>query len=74
MSEMVPARGFAASRQARQVRRELSSLDGRGRLEMARINQEADLQAQRVAAIAYVGKRAMHDVTMLSQLEIRLAA
>jgi hypothetical protein len=71
---MVPSRGFLASREARSVGRELSRLDGRGRLEMARINQEADLQAERVSAIAYVGKRAMHDVTMLSQLEVQLAA
>ena len=74
MSELVPARGFVASRQERHVRRVLSRLDGRGRLELARIQQEGDLQADRVAAIAYVGKRAMHEVTMLTQLEIQLGA
>jgi hypothetical protein len=74
MSDMVPSRGFLASREARNVGRELSRLDGRGRLQMAGINQEADLQAERVSAIGYVGKRAMHDVTMLSQLEVQLSA
>jgi len=74
VSEMVHVRGFAASRQSRQVGRELSRLDGHGRLELARIDQEGDLQAERVSAIAYVGKRAMHEVTMLSQLEIQLGA
>ena len=49
-------------------------MDGRGRLALARINQEADLQAERIAAVGYVGKRAMHEVTMLSQLEVQLSA
>jgi hypothetical protein len=74
MSEMVPNRGFNASREARSVGRELFRLDGRGRLEMARVNQEADLQAERLSAIAYVGKRAMQEVTMLTQLEVQLSA
>ena len=73
MSEIVPMRSFLARGDAR-LGRELSRLDGRGWLEMARINQEADLQAERVSAIAYVGKRALHDITMLSQLEIQLSA
>ena len=74
MSELVPARGFLASREAKSLGRDLSRLDGRGRLEMARINQEADLQAERLSALAYVGKRALHEVTLLSQLEIQLSA
>jgi hypothetical protein len=74
MSEMVPSRGLFSTREGRQVGRELSRLDGRGRLEMAHIDQEADLQAERLSALAYVGKRAMHEVTMLSQLEVQLSA
>lgn len=73
MSELVPSRGFLTTRDARQVGRELSRLEGRGRLELARIDQEAELQAERVSAIGYVGKRAMHEVTMLSQLEVQLS-
>jgi hypothetical protein len=74
MSEMVPSRGLFSSRESRQVGQELSRLDGRGRLEMARIDQEAGLQAERLSALAYVGKRAMHEMTMLSQLEVQLSA
>jgi hypothetical protein len=74
MSEMVPFGGGLARRESRAVSRELSRRDGRGRVEMARINQQADLQAERIAAVGYVGKRAMHEVTMLSQLEVQLSA
>lgn len=74
MSEVVPFGGGLARRESRAVSRELSRLDGRGRVELARINQQADLQAERLAAVGYVGKRAMHEVTMLSQLEVQLSA
>lgn len=74
MSEMVPFGGGLAKRESRALRRELAHLEGRGRLELARIDQQAELQAERVAAIGYVGKRAMHEVTMLSQLETQLSA
>lgn len=74
MSEIVPFSGGLAKRDSRAVGRELSRLDGHGRLELARINQAADLQAERIAAVGYVGKRAMHEVTMLSQLEVQLSA
>ncbi len=73
MSDMVRSTGFLASREARTLGRELSRLDCRGRLEVARIDQEAELQAERLSSIAYVGKRAMHEVTMLSQLEVQLS-
>ena len=74
MSEMVPFGGGLAKRESRAVSRELSRLDAQGRVGMARIVQAADLQAERVAAVGYVGKRAMHEVAMLSQLEQQLAA
>ncbi len=48
-------------------------MDGQGQLELARINQQADLQAERVSAVGYVGKRAMHEVAMVSQLEVQLS-
>src|SRR5437660_928230 len=56
----------------RRMRRELDRLDAQGALDAARINHQADLQAERVAAVGYVGKRAMHEVAMLSQLEVQL--
>jgi hypothetical protein len=74
MSEMVPFGGGFSKRQSRAVSRELSRLDGQGQVEMARINQAADLQAERIAAVGYVGKRALHEVAMLSQLEVQLSA
>ncbi len=74
MSEVVRYGGGLAKRESRQVSRELSRMDARGQVELARINQQADLQAERIAAIGYVGKRAMHEVTMLSQLEVQLSS
>jgi hypothetical protein len=74
MSEMVPFGGGLAKRESRAVSRELSRLDAQGRVGMARIALAADLQAERVAAVGYVGKRAMQEVAMLSQLEQQLSA
>src|SRR5438067_1223372 len=74
MSEMVPFGGGLARRDSRQISRELSRLDARGRIELARIEQEADLQSGRVGAVGYVGKRAMYEVAMLSELEVQLSA
>lgn len=72
-SELVPSRGsFAAARESRQVSRELARLEGQGRVDMARVGQAADLHAERLSAVAYVGKRAMHEVTLLTQLEVQL--
>jgi len=73
MSEIVPFGGQLAKRESRLVRRELSQMEGRGRVELARINQQADLQAERVSAVGYVGKRAMHEVALVSQLEIQFS-
>jgi hypothetical protein len=56
------------------VGRELARMNGQSQLELARIGLQADLQAERVSAVSYVGKRAMHEVSMLSQLEVQLAA
>ena len=66
MSEIVPFSGGLARRESRRVGRELARMDGSGQLALARINQQADLQAERVSAVGYVGKRAMHEVAMLS--------
>jgi hypothetical protein len=74
MDELIRRNGGLMGRDVRTVGRELSKLDGRGRLELAWIDQEADLQAERLSALAYVGKRAMQDIALLSQLEIQLSA
>ena len=74
MSEMVPLGGGLARRHSRYVGRELARLDAHGRVQLARINQQAGLQAERVSAVAYVGKRALHEVALLSGLEVQLSA
>ena len=73
MSELVPLGGGLARRESRQVSRALARVDAASLVELARINRQAELQAERIAAIGYVGKRAMHEVTMLSQLEVQLS-
>jgi len=42
-------------------------------LDIARIEAAADVQAVRADALTYVGKRAMRDVALLTQLEQQLA-
>jgi hypothetical protein len=74
VNEMTPYSGGLARRESRRVSRELARMDGQGQLELARINQQADLQAERVSAVSYVGKRAMHEMTMLTQLEVQLSS
>jgi len=43
------------------------------RLEIARIEAAADIQAVRADAVTYAGKRAMHDAALLTRLEQQLA-
>jgi hypothetical protein len=74
MSDMVPFSRDLSKRDSREVRRELSRIDGRGRVELARLNQQADLQAERISAIGYVGKCAQHQAAMLTQAEVQLSA
>lgn len=74
MSELVRRGGGLARQDARLVGRELSRVDAQGQVELARINQQADIQAERLTAIGYVGKRALQEVAMLSQLEVQLSA
>ena len=75
MSELVRrAPSVLSGREARVVSRDLARLDGHGRLELARVEQAANLQAARVRAVGYVNRRAMHEVAMLSQLEQQLAS
>jgi IS30 family transposase len=74
MSEMSIYRAGGLSRHRRTVSRELDRLEARGQIQTAAIEQQADLQVARVQAIGYVGKHAMHEVALLSQLEHQLAA
>jgi hypothetical protein len=56
-------------REAKDLSRNLSRLNGRGRLEMFQREQIAEVQAATVRAIGYVGKTAMHETAMISQVE-----
>jgi hypothetical protein len=40
---------------------------------LARIEQAAELQVGRVQAVGYVGKRALQEVALISQLEAQLS-
>ncbi len=53
--------------------RQLSRLKSGTELELARMESRAEIEATRASAVAYVGKRAMQEVTMVSQLEAQLA-
>ena len=61
------------ARSNRDFARSLNDLDARRQLRVAQIEAAADIQALKVDAVVYVGKRAMHNVAMLSQLEGQLA-
>lgn len=61
------------SRLARQTNRELSRLDARTTVGVARIEAQAELQLSKVHAVAQVGRGAMQDAALLSQVETQLA-
>jgi hypothetical protein len=74
MSNIVPAAGISiASRESRYTGRALARLDAQTEIGLAQIEAKAELQVARVMAVGYVGKRAMHEVAMISQLEQQLA-
>ena len=74
MSEMsVYKPGGDNRRESRRASRELERLSAQGHIQIAVIDHQAELQAARVDAIGYVGKRAMHEVALLSQLEQQLS-
>lgn len=76
MTDLLP---YGASRptvkrsESRRASRALGSLHAGTRMETARIEAAAEIQAVRADAVTYVGKRAMQDLTMLTQLEQQLA-
>lgn len=66
--------GLSSPRQARRMGRELERIDAGTQLGVARIDQATELQAARIGAVGYVGKRALHEVALVSQTEQQLAA
>jgi hypothetical protein len=74
MSNLVPSgTNSIVGRQSRYAGKALTRLDDRVTVGVAEIEAEAELQATRVMAVSYVGKRAMHEVAVVSQLEQQLA-
>ena len=68
------AGGLMSPRQSRRMARELERVEAGTQLGVARIDQAAELQAVRIQAVGYVGKRALHEVALVSQTEQQLAA
>ncbi len=53
--------------------RAVARIDTSSELRLARLEAEAEVQAATADALTYVGRRAMQDVALLSQLEQQLA-
>ncbi len=75
MSNIVPA-GYRGQvqRRSRAAGRALTRIDGQTEIGLAEIEAKADLQVARVRGVSFVGRQALHEVAMLSQLEQQLAA
>lgn len=74
MYDIMPVQGGLVRRtESRQLSRSLSALEANTSFQVARIEQAADVQATRVDAVIYVGRRAMQDIARLTQLEQQLA-
>ncbi|MGD0880113.1 MAG: hypothetical protein ABSB09_00905 [Acidimicrobiales bacterium] len=61
-------------RESRYTSRALARIDSQTEIGLAEIESKAELQAAKVSAIGYVGKRALMEVAGLSNLEQRLTA
>jgi hypothetical protein len=73
-TEIVPAGSAGFDRkEGRAVGRALARLGLETDVGLARIEQAAELQVGRVQAIGYVGKKAMQEVALVSQLEAQLS-
>jgi hypothetical protein len=55
------------------VGRTVARIEATGSIRLARLEMESEVQAATVDAVGYVGRRAMQDVAILSQLENQLA-
>lgn len=75
MNSIVPAGGAGIGRrQSRQTGRALARIDDQVEVGLAEIEAKAELQVAKVVGTAFVSKKAMHEVAMVSQLEQQLAA
>jgi hypothetical protein len=62
-----------SQRLARRAGRVIGQIDAEVSVGLARVEAAAELQAARAHAVAYVGRAAMQDVALLSQIEQQLA-
>lgn len=69
MNDLTLYSGGLSRREAKQ----LGQLQAQSRYGLAQIEATADLQAAKTDGVAYVGRRAMQNVALLSQLEVQLA-
>jgi hypothetical protein len=60
-------------RESRIAGRALARIDGQTDVGLAKIQQAAELQVERVQAIGYVGQQGMQVVALASQMEANLA-
>lgn len=73
MPDLLPRRGGVVRRATRATNRALMELDDEAAMQIGRIDQLAEIQAAKVDGATYVGKRAMYDVTFLTQAEQSLS-
>jgi hypothetical protein len=73
-SYLVPAPGGRTDvRESRVTSRALARMESRQMLKQAQIQDEAELQVDRVQAVGYVGQQGMQVVALTSQMEANLA-
>jgi hypothetical protein len=63
----------SGGRLARQTGRDLAHISARSTVCVARIEAAAELQAMKASAVSYVGRRAMQEIAVVSQIETQLA-
>ena len=73
MSTLIPTSGgFFDRRDDRILGRAIAGYERTKAVGLARIEQQAQIEAAKAHAVGYVGQQAMHAVTMVSQLEGQL--
>ncbi len=66
--------GLIESRDSRATGRALARMESRHLLRLAQIQDEAELQVERVQAVGYVGQQGMQVVALVSQMEGNLSS
>ncbi|HVB01970.1 MAG TPA: hypothetical protein VNE42_12020 [Acidimicrobiales bacterium] len=73
MSSLIPSNTSMAGRESRYTGKALARINSQTEIGLAEIEAKAELQVARMMAVGYVGRRAMHEVAMISQLEQQLS-